>query len=169
MAKRNNVYLLYAHYICSLWKGRQLAPSNYTPSIYIRNLGDRKKLTPKSWLYAGSVRLQFSLMTWQDTKKIILINSRLCTMDIFSTNAPTSHRIQRTNLAQNSNRYVKNMASFCLNWWSFSTDFSFLNFIETSFKERVIFPSDVRYPWLLRIFRRFYFPIVMDDWGGYIF
>ena len=45
----------------------------------------------------------------------------------------------------------------------------FLNLIETSFKERVIFPSDGRYFWLLGIFRKFHFPIVMDNWDGYIF
>ena len=45
----------------------------------------------------------------------------------------------------------------------------FLNLIETSFKERVIFPSDVRYSKLLGIFGKFHFPIVMDTWGGYIF
>ena len=45
----------------------------------------------------------------------------------------------------------------------------FLNLIEISFKERVIFPSDVRYSWSLGIFRKFPFPVVMDSWGGYIF
>ena len=41
MAKKNNIYLLYVHFICSLWKGSKFAPSNYTPSIFVRNLGDR--------------------------------------------------------------------------------------------------------------------------------
>ena len=35
----------------------------------------------------------FSLMAWQETKKVILINFRLCTMEFFSTNASTSCRI----------------------------------------------------------------------------
>ena len=35
----------------------------------------------------------FSLMAWQETKKVILINFRLCTMKFFSTNASTSCRI----------------------------------------------------------------------------
>ena len=41
MGKRNNIYLRYDHYICSLWKETKLVPSNYTPSIFGRNLGDR--------------------------------------------------------------------------------------------------------------------------------
>ena len=84
-------------------------PSNYTPSIFVRNLSDclfsEKQLTQKkdfackykcSWWFLALSRFSlftFSLMAWQETKKIILINSRLFTMDLFSTNAPTSRRI----------------------------------------------------------------------------
>ena len=32
----------------------------------------------------------FSLMAWQQTKKVILINFRLCSMEFFSTNTSTS-------------------------------------------------------------------------------
>ena len=51
----------------------------------------------------------------------------------------------------------------------FLSQILFLNLIETSFKERVIFPSDVRYSKLLGFFCKFHFPIAMDNWGGYIF
>ena len=53
-----------------------------------------------SWWFLALSRFSpftFSLMAWQETKKIILINSRLFTMDLFSTKAPTSRRIP-TNL-----------------------------------------------------------------------
>ena len=49
IAKTNNIYLLYAHYICRLWKGTKLASSNCTPSIFVRNLGDRL-FSANNWL-----------------------------------------------------------------------------------------------------------------------
>ena len=62
---------------------------------------------------------------------------------------------------------LKNL--FPANSQVFISQILFLNLIETSFKERVIFPSDVRCSWLLGIFCKFHFPITMDNWGGYIF
>ena len=49
--EKNIIYLLYGHYIYSLCKRTKLALTNYTPSIFVRNLDDhlfrRKLLTPK--------------------------------------------------------------------------------------------------------------------------
>ena len=68
-----------------------MAPSNYTPSIFVRNLGDGQRKTLSDWYKLNykinyepiqSVYLQYDGV--KRDKKIILINSRLFTMDFSS-------------------------------------------------------------------------------------
>ena len=77
-------------FLCEIWAIAYSVKNNWL----------ERKTSPDgykfSWWFLALSRFSlftFSLMAWQETKKIILINSRLFTMDWFSTNAPTSRRI----------------------------------------------------------------------------
>ena len=86
MAKKNNIYLLYGHFICSLWKGIKICPLKLHPINFCPKFGrspiqwkiiDTKRKTLPGWYKFSRWFLALSrfspftlsLMVWQESEK----------------------------------------------------------------------------------------------------